>query len=313
MNGWLVGLFCILAVVFGIVAGCILEKWRYDRKIRDLNLTLDTVMHGSLSPDWSPYREGELSILVNQLELLVTRTAHMVEQLNSEQAAVHDFIADISHQIKTPLTGLLSYLDLLERAEADAGKKAQLVNCIYLAERMNELLQTLLELARLDAGAVTLHIEDVVAKELVESARQAAAAARPDAGAYFAVDVGEGITLRCDRKWFRQALINVLVNALDHSPDGGMVQITVQQTERVVMVRVFDQGGGIAKAELKDIFKRFHRGKRTKKEGFGIGLAMAESIVRLHKGNLRAENEGNGVAMIFALPLLPCAKKMEGV
>lgn len=313
MNGWLVGFLCGLAVVFGIAAGRVWERRRYNQKIRDLNFTLDTVMHGDLSPDWSPYQEGELSILVNQLELLVTRTAHMVEQLNGEKAAIHDFIADLSHQIKTPLTGLLSYLDLLERAETDAGKKAQLTNCIFLAERMNELLQTLLELAKLDAGAVTLHIEDVAAEELVESARQAAAAARPGAGAYFAVDVGEGLTLRCDRKWFRQALINVLVNALDHSPDGGTIRITAQQREQVVMLRVLDQSGGIARAELKDIFKRFYRGKGAKTEGFGIGLAMAESIVRLHKGNLRAENEGDGVAMIFVLPLLPCAKKVEGV
>lgn len=311
MNDWLILLFCGLSACIGIAIGRFWEGRRYKRKIQGLNLTLDTIMHGNLSPDWSPYREGELSILMNQLELLVNRTAYMVDQLNTEKTAIRDFIADISHQIKTPLTGLLSFLDLLERAERDSEKRKQLANCIYLAERMNELVQALLEQAKLDSGSVSLHIEKVPVKELLHAAKQTAMAARPNAGAYFKVEAEEEITIRCDRKWFQQALVNVLVNALDYSPDGAPVQITARQSSGVTMIKILDQSGGVAKAELPNIFKRFYRGRSSQKGGFGIGLSMAESIVRLHKGNIRAVNEENGLAMILTLPLLPCAENYQ--
>lgn len=311
MNNWLVALFCILSVLAGIVAGRIWERWRYNRKIQKLNLTLDTIMHGDLSPDWSPYQEGELSILVSQLELLVKRTAHMVNQLNAEKGTIHDFIADISHQIKTPLTGLLSYLDLLERAETDSDKKEQLADCIYLAERMNELVRMLLELAKLDSGSVRLRIENVQAEELIRAAEQAALAARPQAEGCFSINVEDGLMLRCDRKWFQQALVNVLVNALDYSPAGAPVQITIKQSGGVMLLKVLDHSGGVAEEDLPHIFKRFYRAKGSKKDGFGIGLSMAESIVGLHNGHLRAVNEGDGLAMLFTLPLLPCAEHYE--
>ena len=311
MNNWLVALFCVLSVLAGIVAGRIWERWRYNRKIQKLNLTLDTIMHGDLSPDWSPYQEGELSILVSQLELLVKRTAHMVNQLNAEKGTIHDFIADISHQIKTPLTGLLSYLDLLERAETDSDKKEQLADCIYLAERMNELVRTLLELAKLDSGSVRLRIESVPAVDLLHAAEQAALAARPQAEGCFSTIAEEGLMLRCDRKWFQQALVNVLVNALDYSPAGAPVQITIKQSGGVTLLKVLDHSGGVAEADLPHIFQRFYRAKGSKKDGFGIGLSMAESIVGLHNGHLRAVNEGDGLAMLFTLPLLPCAEHYE--
>ena len=311
MNNWLVALFCVLSVLAGIVAGRSWERWRDNRKIQKLNLTLDTIMHGDLSPDWSPYQEGELSILVSQLELLVKRTAHMVNQLNAEKGTIHDFIADISHQIKTPLTGLLSYLDLLERAETDSDKKEQLADCIYLAERMNELVRMLLELAKLDSGSVRLRIENVQAEELIRAAEQAALAARPQAEGCFSINVEDGLMLRCDRKWFQQALVNVLVNALDYSPAGAPVQITIKQSGGVMLLKVLDYSGGVAEEDLPHIFKRFYRAKGSKKDGFGIGLSMAESIVGLHNGHLRAVNEGDGLAMLFTLPLLPCAEHYE--
>lgn len=311
MNNWLVALFCVLSALAGIVAGRIWERWRYNRKIQKLNLTLDTIMHGDLSPDWSPYQEGELSVLVSQLELLVKRTAHMVNQLHAEKVTIHDFIADISHQIKTPLTGLLSYLDLLERAETDSDKKEQLADCIYLAERMNELVRTLLELAKLDSGSARLRIENVQAEELIRAAEQAALAARPQAEGCFSINIEDGLMLRCDRKWFQQALVNVLVNALDYSPAGSPVQITIKQSGGVTILKVLDHSGGIAEEDLPHIFKRFHRAKSSRKDGFGIGLSMAASIVNLHKGNLRAVNEGDGLAMIFTLPLLPCSEHYE--
>lgn len=311
MDSWLIIVICIFSVGIGILAGRFWEKRRYLRNIQKLNADLDRIMRGELSTDWSPYQEGELSILINQLELVVKRTEHMVNQLHHERGAIHDFIADISHQIKTPLTGLLTYLDLWESNETDGAKKAQIAECIYLAERINELVRTLLELARLDAGSVVLKIETIKAKDILQDAKETALAARPNADNAFQIDVADDLTIRCDRKWFGQALVNVFVNALDYSQDGTAVRISAKQSGSGTIIKVLDHGGGIAEAELKNIFKRFYRTKNAKKDGFGIGLAMAESIVNLHKGNIRAVNEGEGLAMHITLPKLPCAEPYE--
>lgn len=311
MNKWLIVICFFLFISIGIMIGRFWERLRYSRKIQRLNLTLDAIMRGDLSPDWSPYQEGEISLLVNQLELLVKRTNHMVNQLNSDKAVIHDFIADISHQIKTPLTGLITYLDLLERTETDNSKKAQISDCIYLAERMNDLVQTLLELAKLDSGAVKLHIETVAAMELIQSAKVSAMSTRPNTKSSFFTDIEDRITIRCDRKWFHQALVNVLVNALDYSTDHSQINITVKQNDGITVIKVLDHNGGIDEKDLQNIFKRFYRTQNSKNGGFGIGLSMTESIVRLHKGNIRAFNEGDGLAMIFTLPQLPCAENYE--
>ena len=190
-------------------------------------------------------------------------------------------------------------------------KKEQLADCIYLAERMNELVRTLLELAKLDSGSARLRIENVQAEELIRAAEQAALAARPQAEGCFSINIEDGLMLRCDRKWFQQALVNVLVNALDYSPAGSPVQITIKQSGGVTILKVLDHSGGVAAEELPNLFKRFYRAKGSRKDGFGIGLSMAQSIVSLHKGNLRAVNEGDGLAMTFTLPQLPCAEPYE--
>ena len=155
--GWL-----LLAAVVGaaaFLAGIRMEKGRQARRVKQLNHLLERVMRGDYAADWSAFQEGEWSILAGQLELVVKRTDHMVKQLDREKGAIREFIADVSHQIKTPLTGLLTYLDLLEGGEKDPGKRKQLEKCLYLAERMHELIRTLLELARLDADAVELKME----------------------------------------------------------------------------------------------------------------------------------------------------------
>lgn len=310
MDSWLIIILCIVSVFIGLLVGRFWEKHRYLHNIQKLNSSLDKIMRGELSTDWSPYQEGALSILVNQLELLVKRTEHMVKQLHKERGAIHDFIADVSHQIKTPLTGLLTYLDLWESAETDETKKAQIAECIYLAERINELIRTLLELARLDAGSVVLKIETVKASDMLQEAKETALAARPNADNAFQIDVADALVIRCDRKWFGQALVNIFVNALDYSQDGTAVQISAKQSGSSTIIKVLDHGGGVAVTDLKNIFKRFYRTKNVKKDGFGIGLSMVESIVNLHKGNIRAVNEGDGLAMYIILPKLPCTEHL---
>lgn len=308
MNNWMiVFLFCVVGVI-GFFVGQFIEKQQNVRQMQKLSLMLDTIMRGNYKPDLSSFKEGEISLLTNQLELVVKRTEYMVTQLNREKYAIRDSIADISHQLKTPLTGLLTYLDLMEGSETDAAKKAQFVKCIYLTERMNDLIRTLLELAKLDSDSVVLNIENHPCNELIASAIQTAQNARLHIKVNFGVEVDDELLIRCDQKWFHQALVNILVNSIDYSCENTPIHISAKQGDGVTIIKVTDHGGSMDEADLQNIFKRFYRAKNSKKDGFGIGLSMTESIIKLHKGNIRAINEGDGLSMILSLPVLNCAE-----
>lgn len=308
MNNWVIVFLCCVVGVTGLFAGRIIEKRQNVRQIQRLSLILDTIMRGNYKPDLSSFKEGEISLLTNQLELVIKRTEYMVTQLNREKRSIQDFIADISHQLKTPLTGLLTYLDLMEESETDAAKKVQFAKCIYLTERMNELIRTLLELAKLDSDSVVLHIEDYYCNELINSAMKSAQNARPHKHINFSVEPTNELLIRCDQKWFHQALVNILVNSIDYSSDDAPIHISAKQGDGVTIIKVTDHGGGMDEEDLQNIFKRFYRTKKPKKDGFGIGLSMAESIIKLHNGNIRAINEGDGLSMIISLPTLNCAE-----
>lgn len=311
MNKWIGIILCVLIGSLCFLAGTLWGRRRYKQKLKKLNLLLDTVMRGNYSPDWSPYQEGEISILVNQLEMVVKRTEHTIKQLSREKSAIRDFIADISHQIKTPLTGLLSDLDLLESVETDSNKQQRISECIDLTERINELIRALLELARLDSDTVRLQVEAVSAKKLIDSAIKTARLVRPKSDCQFSCDIDTNTVIRCDKKWLQQALTNILVNAMDYSEGKPPIQLSVNQRDSLTMIKIVDHGGGLEEADLQNIFKRFYRSNSSKSGGFGIGLSMAESIVRLHKGNIRAVNEDDGLAIIMTIPTLICAESFD--
>ena len=216
-----------------------------------------------------------------------------------------DFVNRVD--IESVLKGLL---DLLEQNEENPNKKEQLENCIYLTERMNDLIRTMLELAKLEADAIELKFLNHNCKSMVENAVFAAKSSRPNSNVNFKFEIDNDLEIRCDSKWFGQALVNIIVNAIDYSKTDGCIHIIAIQNGGVITLKVNDQGGGIAENELPKIFNRFYRAANSPKGGFGIGLSMAESIIKLHKGNIRAINENDGLSMVISLPLLCCAENI---
>lgn len=310
MNSGIIIVAVVVSLLVGFFIGFFIQKQVYIFEIKKLILILDTIMRGNYKPDFSCFKEGEISLLTNQLELVVKRTEHIVNELKREKISVKNSIADISHQLKTPLAGLLSYLDLLEQNEENLNKKEQLDNCIYLTERMNDLIRTMLELAKLEADAIELRFLNHNCKAMVENAVFAAKSSRPNSNVNFKFEIDNDLEIRCDSKWFGQALVNIIVNAIDYSKTDGCIHIIAKQNGGVITLKVNDQGGGIAENELHKIFNRFYRAANSPKGGFGIGLSMAESIIKLHKGNIRAINENDGLSMVISLPLLCCAENI---
>lgn len=266
-------------------------------------------MRGDFTADLTPLKEGDVGVLAGQLELACKRMNHLVAQLSREKTAIQDFMADVSHQLKTPLTALLTYLELLQ-GEADGRRRDQLDRCVLLAARMDELTRALLDFARLEADAALLHIEPRNLTETVLAAMDAVRDAHPRR-ADFRLTAPGLVEARFDEKWLRQALFNLIKNAADHAGEPPVVTVTVQPGDGAARVTVRDNGPGVDAADLPRIFERFYRAKNSASGGLGIGLPLAREIVRRHHGDIRAVQEASGTAFVVTLPALNCVEKTE--
>ena len=293
----------VAAVLFAVFLGVTLARYR---ALARLAAQVDAVLHGERDVSFERMREGELAILASELDKMTSRLTLSAEELEAEKNALADALADISHQLKTPLTSLALMTSLARDALAeDGGHEAELERLRTmerLEERVQWLVSSLLKLARIDAGTLRFAHERVGGSELVARAADPLAVAFDLADVRLACDVQDGAAFDGDLAWTAEALENVLKNCLEHTPAGGEVRVRVTQDALAFRVRVEDTGPGIAPDDLPHVFERFWRGgeKNAPSEvdpgGVGIGLALAKSLVTAQGGTVRAGNATRGGA-----------------
>jgi signal transduction histidine kinase len=278
--------------------------------------TLEALLRGDFTVDLSRFKEGEHSILAGQLELVILRTNSMLERLKKEKQNMVDYIADISHQLKTPLTGLITYLELIKNTENNSNKTVQLESCIFLAEKINALVRALLVMARFDSGAMTLNISegDIIstAELAAETIKTAFSKKRLD----ITITPQGPIYARYDKSWLSQALENILKNAAEYSSTGNSqnnteINIVITQSETMTTIIISDNGGGIDENDLPHIFERFYSVKKGRSERLGIGLSLSQKIINAHHGSLHAANGKKGAEFTISLPNFALINKTE--
>lgn len=276
---------------------------RQRRLARHLTRAVARFMCGDYAPLSEKTGEGAIPALVAQVNLLAQRMQHQLAQLHKEKEAIRDFLYDVSHQLKTPLTTLHLYadMDLAAAAEPQATERAR--DFLALVTHMESLVQALLQLARLEAGADTLCFAE---QDLKQTAEQVIASLQERlAGKCLAVRVHapETVLLRYDSRWLGEALRNVVANAADHAPEDTAIDLAIGSTGAVVTVSVADCGPGIADADLPHVFERFYRSRSDAENGgCGLGLALASQVIQRHHGSIAAANRPAGGA-VFTLTL----------
>jgi signal transduction histidine kinase len=241
-------------------------------------------------------REGLFSILKNDIHTLASLKNEQVDALRRERAALRDNLANISHQLKTPLTSMMIMTDLLEDAPPD--RQAEfLANIRAGLARTEWLVSALLKMARIDAGAVEFARERVSADELNRLALEPLRILL-DVKNQRVTCSGGGAEMLCDRRWTAEALTNIVKNASEHSPDGGEIHISAGENPICAWVGVADSGKGLTNAELAGVFRRFE-GSRSA-SGYGIGLPLTLAIMRGQNGDVHVENANDGGA-VFTL------------
>lgn len=293
---WAAGV--LVLVVAGGFGGLffVFIKIRY-RKIAELSEQIDLVLHYGERVNIGEEEEGELSILRSEITKMTVRIREQNDALKREKGHLSDSLADIAHQLRTPLTSANLVLSLLENDPDVRERKKLLRECEELFTQMDWLLTSLLKLSRLDAGIVEFKEEVVAAANLIEDAVRPLLIPMELHDITLQKDVPADIRITGDAGWLSEALKNILKNCMESAGDGGKIEISCVDTLLYTEIIIHDSGVGFEPGELRHIFDRFYRGKKENASGYGIGLALSKMIITRQNGTVTAKNHPEGGAL----------------
>jgi signal transduction histidine kinase len=287
------GLAAVVAAVLAMVVGLVVSRG-LTSPLNSLAAAAERMRAGDLAARAPAAGSDEIGALARQFNHMATSLEVSFGELAAERDALRRFIADASHELRTPITALKNFNALLLNQAADdpAAQAEFLAESQVQIERLEWITQNLLDLSRLDAGLVALDIAEHDAAELLESATSAFKPAAQVKGIDLQVVLPENpLTVRGDRARLVLALSNLVDNALKFTPAGGRVQLGAGRGEAAgVQLWVHDTGSGIDPADLPHIGERFYRGRNTGTTGSGLGLAITQSIVQAHGGQLTVQS-----------------------
>lgn len=260
--------------------------WIRKTEIQQLSGDIRKIIDGQ-TIDLRDNAEGAWGALKNDIHSLANIKNERAAALKRERDTMSETLANISHQLKTPLTSMMIMADLLENAPQNT--QAEFIANIKLGlTRMEWLASALLKMAKLDAGIVAFAKENVPAQELAEQALAPLQVLLDLKQQTVHINCETQIT--CDRRWTVEALTNLIKNASDHSPQGGKICIESGANPICKWVLVRDSGKGIPVAQIPNLFKRF---KASQSEsGYGIGLPLALAIMRGQGGDIDVDDGG---------------------
>lgn len=249
--------------------------------------------------------EGELYRLFYEVNSLVSiLNAHAENELRAKKF-LENTIADISHQLKTPLAALNIYNGILQ-GEAENSPTIQEFTDLseQELERIETLVQNLLKIAKLDAGTIVIEKAEENVSEMMGSIERHFAFRATQEEKEMILSGDENISLLCDRNWLIEAISNIVKNAFDHTQKGNEIDIEWKQFVSVVQVIIKDNGCGIHPEDLLHIFKRFYRSRFSEDtQGVGLGLPLAKAIIEAHSGTIEVDSE-LGIGTTFTINFL---------
>lgn len=282
------GVFTLLVCMLFVVSYYVIMRSRY-KKIAELSQRINRILHGDNTIAFDEYSEGELCILKSELYKMTVCLREQRQQLQDDKVYLADLIADISHQIKTPLTSANLLLTLLSDESISEKRRRELVRELYdLLSRIEWLITALLKMSKLDAGTVQLKAEKISLCDLLNKSVSTL---------LVPIELrGQKLILNAtgdfygDIQWTSEAISNIVKNCMEHTQSDGKIEITANETPLYSEIVIKDDGCGIEKEDLPHIFERFYKGKNSDDKSFGIGLALARSIITSQNGSVKAEN-----------------------
>ncbi|NLO93032.1 MAG: HAMP domain-containing histidine kinase [Clostridiaceae bacterium] len=269
---------------------------RYKR-IAGLANEINRILHGKDILDLAEYSEGELSILHSELIKLTVQFREQAWALKQDKVYLADSLADISHQIRTPLTSINIITSLLSKPDLTDTRRNELFNELdILLGRIEWLITTLLKISKLDTGTIKLKKEKIMVCDLIKKAIEPIAISLELREQEIHTKILGDETLYGDFGWTVEAVENILKNCMENTQKGSIIRITALENVLYTEITITDNGPGIQKEDLPHLFERFYKGKNSSDQGFGIGLALARTIIVSQSGTIKAENAPEGGA-----------------
>lgn len=289
---------CLALGVILIIIFTVVTKRRY-KNLNELNDYLSLVCKGIYDMNIDDNIEGELSILKNNLYKVITLLQSQNEYLKNDKLYLADSIADISHQLKTPLTSMMVMCELLENEE-NPEKRQEFVSVINnQLSKMKWLITNILKISKLDADATEFKRDEVSISEVLDDSLKPFVLTAELKNITIQNNTNDFV-FNGDESWTVEAVSNIVKNCLEHTNDGGKITIASESTNLYNKLTISDNGCGIAEEDLPHIFERFYHGKNSSKDSVGIGLALAKTVFEKENASVTVESE-QGRGSIFEI------------
>lgn len=298
----------LLILPFAFLATVLVGSWIARRALQPVAAIITEVRE--ITDGRTLHRRLPVPMIADELARLAETLNEMMARLERSFAALRRFTADASHELKTPLTVLRSGVERALRTEGlPRDTLATLEETLQEVNRMTELVEALLTLARADEGRAPLHREPADLRAIVEETRETGELLAERAGVTMTVTAPAApVVVPVDRTRVRQLILNLLTNAVKYTPPGGSVSVELAHHDGRVVLAVSDTGVGIAAGDLPHIFDRFWRADtaRTRtgeRPGAGLGLAICKWIAEAHGGTIEVQSRpGRGSRFTVTLP-----------
>ncbi|HHX86567.1 MAG TPA: HAMP domain-containing histidine kinase [Firmicutes bacterium] len=293
------GILAIASTAAFGIAFFTFTKARY-KSIARISNQIDLVLHNADHLYIGESDEGELSILHSEITKMSLRIREQNDELKKEKEHLANSLADIAHQLRTPLTSVNLTLSLLANNSNKNERKVFLREIEELLVRMDWLITSLLKLSRLDAGIVVFQSEQIDVNSLICAALRPFIIPMELHDIDLQIDVPKGVIIQGDSGWLSEAIQNILKNCMEGAGESGKIEIVCTDNPLFTEITIRDHGMGFKKEDLPCLFDRFYRGENSTATGYGIGLALCKMIITRQGGTITAKNYQQGGA-IFAI------------
>ena len=287
-----------LIVLLALMVGIILYKYIVLRsEMSELSDYIDKALDGNL--EITEFDEKELSKIKSKLIKFLYASQVKEAKINTEKSKTKDLIADISHQTKTPITNLSLYISLLEEDPKD--EYLEIIK--YELNKLEFLIQNLVKSSRLESDIISLQKHQANLKDIVEDALREFKVILSEKDISINLK-DEDLIFNLDERWLKEAIHNLVDNAIKYSPNGSKINISVYKSYLNYNLDIENESKDLSEEILPKIFERFYRGKNSvSKDGLGLGLFIAREIIEKHDGNIRASLDNNRIKFSVDFPL----------
>nr|WP_144363439.1 HAMP domain-containing sensor histidine kinase [Lacrimispora amygdalina] len=296
-------LCAVMLLLFVLVVGMFVFFWKRKRLYQQADKVLTNYINGDYSCHLPQNYEGGIFQLFSSAEQLATMLQSKNETEHKAKEFLKDTISDISHQLKTPLSALAMYQEIIENEPDNVETVKQFAAKMGISlKRMEQLILSMLKITRLDTGNIIFEKNKCYVSELISHSINELTTRAKNENKQIQVDGDSEQQLICDMAWTSEAIGNIVKNALDHTQTGGIVRITWERTLAMFRILISDNGTGIAPEDIHHIFKRFYRSKHSlDTQGIGLGLPLAKSIIEGQGGVISVQSEiGNGTTFTLS-------------